>query len=125
MSINNGGEFVVNGVNQVCVGDGDDSDAADANVEVADNVDEAEDCSDGDGDNRNIEIVNGATKKKLKCCLTNVNELCFVNIQMKQRELLEKANPYITRFRKGKQTNAWVNFTSWFMMNACPKMVMI
>ena len=107
MSINNGGEFVVNGVNQDHLGDGDGIDDADANVEVADNEngdnDKDEDCSDDKADNRNVDIVNGTTKKKIKCRLANVNKLCFVHIQMKGRESLEKANPYITRFRKGKQ----------------------
>ena len=112
MSINNGGEFIVNGVNQDHLGDGDDRDDADANVKVGDNEngDEDEDCSDDNVDNRNIEIVNGATKNKIKCCLVNVNELCFVNIRMKGRELLEKANPYITRFRKGKQNEGMGTF---------------
>ena len=80
MSINNGGEFIVNGVNQDHDGNGDDSDDADANVEVPDNENGDEDCSNDNVDNRNIEIVNGATKNKIKCRLANVNELCFVNI---------------------------------------------
>ena len=82
MSINNGSEFVVNGVNQDRVGNGDDRNDTDANAEVADNEngDEDEDCSDDNVDDRNIEIVNGATKRKIKCLLANVNEMCFVTI---------------------------------------------
>ena len=45
------GEFVVNGVNQDCVGDGDDSDAEDENVEVEEDVNGDKDCSNDDGDN--------------------------------------------------------------------------
>ena len=107
MSINNGGEFVVNGVNQDRLGDkleGDDRNAI-ANAEEADNenLDDDEECAVPNVDGRNVEIVNGATNRKFKCHLANVNELCFVNIRMKGRELIQKANPYVTRFKKGKR----------------------
>ena len=54
--------------------------------------------------------MNGATKVKVKCRLANVNELCFINIRAKGRKLLEKANPFVTRFRKGKQTERMGRF---------------
>ena len=55
-------------------------------------------------DERNDEIMDGATRVKVKCCLANVNELCFINIRAKGRQMLEKVNPFVTRFRKGKRT---------------------
>ena len=106
MTFNSGGDFVVNGINQGCVTDEDDNGNLDnANINNDENnVDDHEnDKLDENDDGRNAEFINGATRIKVKCRLANVNELCFVNIRAKGRELLEKANPFITRFRNRKQ----------------------
>ena len=97
-SVNTCGEFVVNGINQGHVNNKDDGDYEDDVTNDDDGNDDngGNDRINKNGDERNAEITNGATKNKIKCRLANASGLCFVNIRTKGRELMEKANPYIT-----------------------------
>ena len=74
----------MNGINQGYVINDDDGGNLDNN-EINDDKDNVGDHNndelDENDDERNAEIVNRATKVKVKCHLANVNKLCFVNIR--------------------------------------------
>ena len=113
MTFNSSSDFVVNGINQGRVTDEDyngDLDNDDINDDENNVDDHDNDELDENDDGRNTEIINGATQVKVKCRLANVNKLCFVNIIAKGFELLEKANPFITQFRKGKGNEQMLKF---------------
>ena len=57
------------------------------------------------GDNINVDCIMSTTGKKIKCRLAAVNQLCFVDVNAKGREILEKMNPAVTRFRKRKRSD--------------------
>ena len=83
MTFNNGGDFIVNGINR---GHGSDErnngDLNNANIDEHEiNLDNnGNDKLEENDDERNAEIMNGATRVKVKCRLANVNELCFINV---------------------------------------------
>ena len=44
------------------------------------------------------EVVVGSTQRPIGVRLANVNELCYVNIKLEGRKILERRNPEVTRF---------------------------
>ena len=113
MTFNSGGDFVVNGINQGRgADDGDNGGLGDGNIDEHEiNLDNDDDEElEANDDERNTERINGGTKAKVNCHLVNVNELCFINIIAKGCKMLEKANPFVTRFRKGKRTEQMGKF---------------
>ena len=98
MTFNSGGDFVVNGINQDHgADDGDNRSLGNGNIDEHEiNLDnDNNEEVDANDNERNAEIINGATKAKVNCRLANVNELCFINIRAKGRKMLEKTNPFI------------------------------
>ena len=61
-------------------------------------------------DDNAVECIVGLTKRKINCRLAKVNELCRTNISLKGREMMEKANPKVMRFRKTKQNQRMNEF---------------
>ena len=97
MTFNSGGDFVVNGINQDRVSDEDDNGNLDnGNIDDHEiNLDNNEnDELEENDDERNAEIMNGATRVKVKCRLANVNELCFINIRAKGHEILQRGESF-------------------------------
>ena len=129
MTFNSGSDFVVNGgINQGRVTNEDDNGDLDyANINNDENnVDDHEnDKLDENDDGRNAEFINGATRIKVKCRLANVNELCFVNIRAKGRELLERQILLLQDLARVNKMNKWVNSTNKFMTNVLLETEMI
>ena len=57
-----------------------------------------------------VECIVGLTKRKINCRLAKVNELCLKIISLKGREMMEKANTKVMRFRKTKQNQRMNEF---------------
>ena len=56
------------------------------------------------------EIVVGTTKRRLRCHLANINDLCFIDIAAHGRAMIEKENLMVTRCRKGKRNTCMIKF---------------
>ena len=75
--------------------------------------DEVEDGENHEGDNvGSNEVIVGSTQRPISIRLANVNELCFIDIEVEGRRILERRNPEVTRFNCHEQRKRKLNFYS-------------
>ena len=55
-------------------------------------------------------VIVGSSGKNVKASLATVNDLCFVDIMTVGREMMERANPMMTQFKKKKRVERMVDF---------------
>ena len=55
-------------------------------------------------------VIVGSSGKNVKASLATVNDLCFVDIMTDGRQMMERANLMMTRFKKKKRVERMVDF---------------
>ena len=82
--------------------DNDDDEDAVENDEDEENV--------GNNDGQRNEIIVATTQRPLKVCLAAVNELCFKDLTLEGRKIMERRNPEITRHNHQERSLRKLNF---------------
>ena len=76
--------------------------------EDEDEVEEDEVC----GQAGSREVIVGSTQRPIGVQLVNVNELCFVDIELEGQRIIERRNPEVTRFNSQEQRKRKLDFYS-------------
>ena len=58
------------------------------------------------------EVIVGSTQRPIGVRLANVNELCFVDVELHGRRLIQRRNPEVTRFNSQQRRMRKLDFFS-------------
>ena len=83
-------------------------DGEDVEEEDDDVVDE--ETNEGRGNGSSTEVIVGSTQRPIGVRLANVNDLCYVDIELEGRKIMEGRNPEIIRFNCQEQRRRKLGF---------------